>query len=294
MSTDIEVIIKTTDEDGTGTLIRRIVGAYGSEEDAPIFSHIEYVTENGLLESMITYNPYGFKTSETTYTWLHGLHRRLCHFPSGYTIDIRFAIHYETDEWYPAFITLTDPEGRPHGLCDSVHAKGYWHHGIPVDQHKMYLFERGNNNDGRVYFFQLNDGYFLVDHFYVYFHRNVGERMFNIYRLGGETSAVGFVFGKDDPHIFHIIRREDFQPAANRYFVPVDFVFQDHVLPTADEAVFERQKKAALAFIDAQELPSEDYDKSARHYEDTMECCKRRNRAWLENDGTDSEWGLSA
>jgi hypothetical protein len=287
MSSDIEISFEVTNEDGT--FIRRIVDANDAEEQTPIFSHIEYVERGGLLESMMSYNSKGFKTSETTYTWFHGLHRRRSHFPSGYTLDIGFAIHRETDEWYPAFITLTDPEERPHGLCDNVHGKGYWHHGIPLNYYKMYLFEYGNDNDGRVYFFPLKGGYFLVDHFYVYFRRNVGERMFNIYRLGDASSTMGFVFGKDDPHIFNIICRDNFRPAANRYFVPVDFVFQDHVSPTADDALFERQKKAALAFIDAQELPSEEYDKSARHYERAIESCKRRNRGWFENGGSDSD-----
>jgi len=291
MSSDIEISFEVTNEDGT--FIRRIVDANNAEEQAPIFSQTEYVERDGVLESMMSYNSKGFKTSETTYTWFHCLHRRRSHFPSGYTLDIGFAIRYKTGEWYPAFITLTDPEGRPHGLCDNEYGKGYWHHGIPLNQHKMYLYQYGNDNDGRVYFSPLNDGYFLVDHFYVDFRRNVGERMFNIYRLGSGSSAVGFVFGKDDPHVFDIRRREDFRPAANRYFVPVDFVFQDHVLPLAnaqaDGALFERQKKAALAFIDAQELPSEEYDKSARHYERAMKSCKRRNRGWFENAGSDSD-----
>jgi hypothetical protein len=257
---------------------------YDEEEGAAVpvdFSVAEYAYDkkNQTLNFFKSYNRSGRLASDTSYTWLQEFHLRRAALPSGYSYSVGMAIDGGTDEWFTSSFSLKDAEGRPHGRCDSFHYNIRWNHGIPVSPHKLYLFEDGNYSEGRVYFFPLKDGYFLVDYFYVSHIDWTAQRLYNIYKIGSDASPVGFVFGNDDPHMFYIIRREDYYLAANRYFVPVDFVFQDHILDTTDTEAYERQKKAAMAFIDAQELPSEEYDKSARHYVMALECMERRKNA---------------
>ncbi len=291
LAEDIEVNIENTNNELTDdSFIRHISYARKVDKEHLIISHMEYGKKNGTLESVMTFDSTGFKTSETSFTWLQNFRRRRCHFPSGYTLDIFYVIKHDTPEWFSALISLTDAEGRPHGLLNDIGGKGHWYHGIPVSSHKMYLFESGNENDGRAYFFPLKDGYFLIDYFYVYMDYQYGDRMYNIYRLGTDASAVGFVFGKGNPHIFRIVKRAEYELAPNEYFVPVDFVFQDHDLPTADDTFFDRQKTAAQAFIDAQELPSEEYYKSAHHYESALFISRRRlEMDWSQCSNTDSD-----
>lgn len=288
LAEDIEVRIET--DYGGRRKIKALRTVYyekegedGEEGEAvPVdFSVAEYAYDrkNQTLNSFKSYNRSGRLVSDTSYTWLQELHHRRAVLPSGYSYSVRMAIDGETDEWFTSYFSLHDTEGRPHGRCDGFHYNVRWKHGIPVSPHKLFLIEDGNYSEGRVYFFPLNDGYFLVDYFYISHVDWTAQRLYNIYKIGSDASPVGFVFGKDDPHMFYITRREDYIPGANRYFVPVDFVFQDHMLETADTELYARQKKAAMAFIDAQELPSEEYDKSARHYEMALECMERRKNA---------------
>lgn len=270
--------------------ILRIV--YDEEEGAvPMFFPVikyAYDKKGHTLNGLKSYNRNGRLVSETSFTWLQEFHLRRTVLPSGYSYSVGMAIDAETDMWFTSSFSLRDAEDRPHGYCDCFQNNVRWNHGIPVSTHKLYLFEYGNHNDGRVYFFPLKDGYFLVDYFYVNVREGTAERLYNIYRIGTDASQVGFLFWKQDPHMFRIISRTDYYLAENRYFVPVDFVFQDHVLPIVNAQenveVYERQKKAAMAFIDAQELPSEEYNKSARHYEMALEYMERRLNAPSHSD----------
>ncbi len=287
--TDIEVQFETVIRNNV--ILRSMIApktVYDEEEGAAVpvdFSVAEYAYDRNkeTLDEHKAYNRSGRIAAETSFTWLQEIHHRRAVLPSGYSYSVGMAIDAETDEWFTSSFSLKDAEGRPHGRCDSFNNNIQWKHGIPVSPHKLYLFEYGNDNDGRVYFFPLKDGYFLVDYFYVNVREGIAERLYNIYRIGSDTSQVGFLFWKQDPHMFRIIPREDYYLAENRYFVPVDFVFQDCVLPLAnapaDAELYEHQKKAAMAFIDAQELPSEEYNKSARHYEMALEYMERRKAA---------------
>lgn len=263
MMKDLEVKIVVTNQGHN--FFRRIICADEDAERYYKISEMSYDPKKNTLDTMEVFNAESVKVCETKFTWLQNIHRYRSQLPSGCIFDIGFAIDYETDEWIPSSFSYTDVEERRHGFGEGPYGRVRWSHGYPMNSHKMYLYEEMRLSEGRAYFFPLKDGYYVVDYYYGDYECNYYRRLFNIYRIDPSGSAC-FVFEKGYDHSFSIVETGGHKRYID-YHIPVEFVFKDHLIPTADEGLYKKQKAAALAFIDSMELPSEEYDKSARHYE---------------------------
>lgn len=263
MMEDLEVNILASN---TGhNSFRRIFCADEDVERYYRISEMKYDVKKNTLDTMEVFNAESVKICETKFTWLQNFQQCRRQLPSGCIFDICFAIDHETDEWIPDSFSYTDGEERRHGFCEGPYGRVRWSHGFPLSPHKIYIYEEMRLSEGRAYFFPLKDGYYVVDYYYGDYESDYYRRLFNIYRIDPSGSAC-FVFEKRYDHDFSIVETGGHKRFID-YHLPVDFVFKDHIVPTADEALYKKQKAAALAFIDSMGLPSEEYDKSARHYE---------------------------
>jgi hypothetical protein len=249
---DLEV--RFVENDNNYIFSRKIICADEDAERYYKISEMSYDPKKKTLDTMEVFNAESVKVCETKFTWLQNFHGYRSQLPSGCIFDIGFAIDYETDQWIPYSFSYTDSEERRHGFEEGPYGRVLWSHGYPMNSYKMHLFEERSLAEGRVYFFPLKDGYYIVDYYYGECECNYYRRLFNIYRIDPSGSAC-FVFEKGYDHSFSIVETGTHQRYID-YHLPVEFVFKDHMIPTADERLYKKQKAAALAFIDSMELPS--------------------------------------